>query len=230
MHSALRPNPASQDFRYARNVKRNDREVNMEYIQIYKIEKNRLKKKIAEDFNVPSEDIKDEFLKFMEEFVEAKHSTDEYIKSSMEIPPSTPPVTLFLLIPRIYYHINVKKATYMTIGLLLDLFITRGVATFSLSMLGMAGQTIGKLNTKNGEVCVYYQALTLKKKAIKEFGTEDVLNKIGGEDCLYSEFKCSYNQNGKCNIKLENLKENFQKLEKIGAFSRMQNDMWRVEL
>lgn len=201
----------------------------MEYIRIYKIGENGLKEKIAEDFNVPYEDIKSEVLEFMEKFVEAKHSTDEYIKTSMEFPPS-PPDTIAFLIPRIYYHISVKKTTWMILGLLLDLFVTRGLAMFSLSMLGVAGQTIGKLNAKDGEVCIYYQALTLKKEAIKEFRTEDVFNKINGRNCLYSEFQCSYSQNGKCTIKLENLKENFQKLKEIEAFSRTQNNKWRVEL
>jgi len=200
-----------------------------EYIQLYKIEKDELKKKIAEDFNVPYVDIKDDFLEFMEKFVEAKHSTDEYVKSSMEIPPS-PPDTLQLLIPCIYYHINVRKTTWMIIGFLLDLFITKGAVTFSLSMLGVVGQTIAKLNVKNGEVCIYYQTLTLKKKMIEEFGVKDIFNKINGRNCPYPEFKCGYNQNGKCTIKLEDLKENFQKLKEIGAFSKTQNNKWRVEI
>jgi len=42
-----------------------------EYMQLHKIEKEELKRKIAEDFNVPYEDIKDDFLEFMEKFVEA---------------------------------------------------------------------------------------------------------------------------------------------------------------
>ena len=200
-----------------------------EYMQLHKIEKEELKRKIAEDFNVPYEDIKDDFLEFMEKFVEAKHLTGEYVKSSMEIPPS-PPDTIGFLIPRIYYYINVRKTTWMIIGFLLDLFITKGAVTFSLSMLGKVGQTIAKLNVKNGEVCIYYQALTLKKKSIKEFGAEHIFNKINGRKCPYPEFKCGYNQNGKCTIKLKDLKENFQKLKEIGAFSKTQNNKWRVEI
>jgi len=200
-----------------------------EYIQLYKIEKDGLKKKIAEDFNVPCKYIKDEFLEFMEKFVEAKHSADEYIKSSTEIPPLPADIIQFL-IPRIYYHVNVKKTTWRIIGLLLDLFITKGVASFSLSMFGVVGQTIGKLNVKNGEVCIYYQALTLKKKTIKEFEAKDIFDKINDRNCPYPEFKCRYNQNGKCTIKLKDLKENFQKLKEIGAFSKTQNNKWRVEI
>ena len=211
-------------------VRRNASGVKMEeFIKLYEIEKDRLKKKIAEDFNVAYEDIQDEFLEFIEKFVEAQNSTDEFIKSSMKIPPS-PPDTLSLLIPCIYYHINVKKTTWITIGLLLDLFITQGIATFLLTAFGKVGQTIGKLNVKNGEVCIYYQALALKKKTIKEFGTEDIFKKINRRNCPFPKFKCGYNQNGKCTIKLKDLKENFQKLREIGAFSKAQNNKWRVEI
>lgn len=201
----------------------------MGYIQLHKIEKSSLKKKMAEDFNTSPEEIKDEFLEFMKKFVKEKHPAYEYIKSSKEVPPSSPD-TISLLIPCTYYHVNVKKTTWMIIGLLLDLFITKGAITFSLSMLGAAGQTIHKLNPKNGEVCIYYQALTLKKKGGKEFLTKDISIKIDGRNCSRPEFKCGYSQNGKCTIELGQVKEIFQKLKEIGAFSTTQNNKWRVKL
>ncbi|KUK17028.1 hypothetical protein [Thermococcus sibiricus] len=205
----------------------------MEYIQIRGIEKDGLKSKLVEDFGIPYRAIEDEFLQFMEEFVNTRNS-DEYITSNIEIPSlnsdtsSLPSGTISLLIPRIYY--NIKKTTWILIGMLLDVFVTKGVASGSLSALGIAGQAIGKLNVKNGEVCTYYQAIKLKKQGTKEFEVRNRYNQIKGRNCPYLEFECVYNQNGKCNIKLSNLKENFQKLKEIGAFSISSNNKWRLEL
>jgi len=207
----------------------------MEYIQIRGIEKDGLKSKLAEDFSIPYRAIEDEFLQFMEEFVNTRNS-DEYITSNIEIPSLNSDISFLssdrisFVIPRIYYNINVKKTTWILIGMLLDIFVTKGVVLVSLSALGIVGQTIGKLNVKNGEVCTYYQAIKLKKQGTKEFEVRDIYNQIKGRNCPYLEFGCVYNQNGKCNIKLSNLKENFQKLKEIGAFSISSNNKWRVEL
>lgn len=198
----------------------------MERIIICKIGEIHLKEKLAKDFNILSGDIPDEFLEFMEKVVKMRNSPDEYIQTRMEIPQSLPN-TLQFLIPRIYYHINIKKATWTMFGLILDLLLTKGVALTALALLGVTGQAIGKIEIENGEICNYYQVCALKHKEFKE---EDIFNRISDRDCPYPDFECVYKRNDKCSIKISGLKRNFDRLREIGAISKTKSNKWRVEL
>ncbi|GEM_PF-5668380 len=201
----------------------------MQNIQMNGIEKDGLKQKIANDFNIPIENIDDGFLNFIQEFINSRGSSEEYFKIQKEIP-STPPDTTSFLIPRTYYYISVKKTTWILIGLLLDILITKGIATTFLSLLGIIGQSVAKLSIKNGEVCCYYEGISLKKEGIKKFDENHILNRITGKSCLYPDFGCIYNKNGTCSIRFEDLQQVFQGLKDKAVISRTEDNRWSVEL
>jgi hypothetical protein len=198
----------------------------MEDIRFTNIEKESLKKKIAEDFSIHSNQISDEFLKFFEEFVNSKKQmygrVDRYVER-----PLSPPGTLSFLVPKIYYNIDIKKSIYTLIGLLLDLYVTCGVTTVTLTMLGITKQTIGKLDLKNGDVCVYYLSC---KKSTNGFQTKQIFDIIYNRTCPYPEFICKHNQQGICHIQFDTLEEIFRRLVDIGAFSRTNEGICKVDL
>jgi hypothetical protein len=143
-------------------------------------------------------------LEFIENFIKSKSSSGEYFKKKIEFP-SAPPGVIQFLIPKIYYFINVKRTTWMSIGLLLDIFVTKGVTSAFLSSLGVIGRSIAKLNLKNGEVCCYYEALSLKKEGIEKFTENQLLHRISNKKCLNPRFNCIYNKQGLCSMNVKDL-------------------------
>ena len=200
-------------------------------VHLYKVSKDELKQKIAEDFDIPLDKINDEFLKFLEKFIESKASSTEYLIKKIEVPAvQLPPDVQPLLVPKIYYFINVKKTTWMAIGLLLDIFITKGVATAFLSSLGIIGQSIAKLNLRNGEVCCYYQALFLKRDGVKKFTENQIFKKVYKKTCFNPNFNCIYNNHGICSISAKDLKRIIKNLKDKSVISKTEDNKWRVEL
>ncbi len=198
-------------------------------IYLYRVDKEKLKQKIARDFDIRVDHINDEFLEFIENFIESKSSPLEYFKKQIEFP-SAPPGVISFLIPKIYYFINVKKTTWMTIGLLLDIFVTKGVTSAFLSSLGVIGRSIAKLNLKNGEVCCYYEALSLKKEGIEKFTENQLLHRISNKKCLNLKFNCVYNKQGLCSINSKDLQQVISNLGEKSVLSKTEDGKWRVEL
>jgi len=198
-------------------------------IYLYRVDKEELKQKIARDFDIPIDYINDGFLEFIENFIELKGSSLEYFKKQIEFP-SAPPGVIQLLIPKIYYFINVKKTTWMTIGLLLDIFVTKGVTSAFLSSLGVIGRSIAKLNLKNGEVCCYYEALSLKKEGSDKFTVNQLLRRISNKECSNPKFNCIYNKQGLCSIDVKDLQQVISNLEVKSVLSKTEDGKWRVEL
>lgn len=201
----------------------------MDYVRMDTVEKEKLKQRISEDFNFSHDILKDEVIEFIQKFLETRGSDEEYLIHQVEIP-SSPPGTSSFLIPRVYYFINVKKATWTFIGLLLDLLLTKGIATTFLSALGIIGQCVAKLNPKNGEICAYYEALLMKKEGQQKFSDKDILSRMSKKDCQYPLFSCIYNKKGACLMRIDNVKEIIQNLEKKGIFSKTEANNWSVEL
>ena len=205
----------------------------MDRIYLEKVDKNKLKQEIAKDFGIPVERIDDKFLEFIEKFIESKSFSDEYFKKKIiDISPPALPGTMELLvcIHKTYYFINVKKTTWTTIGLLLDLFVTKGVASAFLSSLGVIGRSIAKLSLKNGEVCCYYQALSLKKEGVEKFTGDQLFYRIGNKKCSNPEFNCIYKKQDLCSINVKDLQQVIGNLERKSVISKTEDGKWRVEL
>lgn len=206
----------------------------MENVRMYKIEKDEMKRRIAREFDISSEKVTDELLESIQEFVKTKSSGGEYWEERIEmasIPPGTfPPGTKFCLIPETYCFVNIKRTTWVLIGLLLDILIAQGVASAFLNSLGIIGKCVAKLDPKNGEICVYYESLLLKKDGIGKFEDNEVLSRISQKDCKYPKLNCEYNDNGTCSLQLKYLQEILDSLKEKSVFSRTEANKWRVEL
>lgn len=205
----------------------------MKNVRMHKIRKDEMKRRIAREFDIPSEKVTDELLKSIQEFVKTKSSGEEYWEEQTEIEiPSIPPGAdvKFCLIPTTYYFVNIKNTTLVLIGLLLDIYIAKGFASVFLTSSGIIGKFAAKLTSTNGEVCVYYESLLLKKNVIDKFNDNEVLSRISQKDCKYPELNCKYNDNGTCSLQLNYLQEILNSLKEKSVFSRTEDNKWRVEL
>jgi len=190
-----------------------------------KLSKEEFKEKISKDFDINLKDIDDNMLKFVINFIRAK---GEVCEEYLELPLCSRN-TLGFLIPKVYYFLNVKKVTWHLIGAISDILITQGIASTLLSMSGLTGQCISKLNEQNGEVCVYFKAVSLKKNGKKNFKKEDIL-KEKNDFCSRPAFNCIYNKENECELTLKDLEKIFEILESKSVFSKTQSSEWMVEL
>lgn len=200
----------------------------MENERMHKIEKDEMKRRISREFDIPSEKVTDELLESIQEFVKTKSSGEEYWEEQIEMPP-IPPGTKFKIIPKTYYFVNIKKTTWVLIGLLLDILIAEGIASAFLNSLGI-GKCLAKLDPKNGEFCVYSESLLLKKDGIGKFEDNEVLSRISQKDCKYPKLNCDHNDNGTCSLQLKYIQEILDSLKEKSVFSRTEANKWRVEL
>ena len=90
----------------------------MQYLQIRKATEKQVKDLLASASNIPADEINDEHIEFLMEYVNQKGSGEEYIKEKKELP-STPVETssIGLLLWKTYYHINIKNTTLTSLAL-----------------------------------------------------------------------------------------------------------------
>jgi len=125
-----------------------------------------------------------------------------------------PPEENLSLTVRGNISINVKRTVWLICALTLDALWTRGIATGTLGIFGLIGQGIGKLNQKNGELCLY-KTIAESHKGGTAAHIDDSLH---GKICSSKDLNCSHRDDfGFCNISLENIQENLNRMEKIGA-------------
>ena len=130
-----------------------------------------------------------------------------------------------LMVPVIYYTINVKRFIWTLAGLLLDLYVTKGLATGTLSVFGVTGQCITKLIKENGEVCVYKELWRKGTKTIKQIN-----NSLRRKDCLFKDFACTYrNESGICIISKEDIQENLRRMQERQVVTGTRDKKWKAE-
>lgn len=113
---------------------------------------------------------------------------------------------------RITYDISLRKATWTTIGLILDIYLTSGVVSAILSNLGYTSEILIKIRNDNGEICV----LKVLRGFEKPIRSTIITNKLKGKKCPYLEFDCIHREGNDCNIKNDNVIHNLNKLYSIG--------------
>jgi hypothetical protein len=205
-----------------------------ERIKLDRIKLEQLKKKLAIDFNIEENRIDDNFFRFVQTFIKSNCSPDEYIKRFEEYStPSPSPNGVeihYLLLPVIYYNVNIKLTTYVLLGLLLDLYLTKGATSAILGLLGLTGKSISKLHKENGEVCIYYRALTLRDEGSKTFGLQQLYQNLKGQDCQYPSFQCIWVNCSKCEMTFKGLEERCQSMKDSAIFSKTLINKWKIEL
>jgi len=136
--------------------------------------------------------------------------------------------------------INVKKTFWILLGLILDILLTKGATTVIFSALGLIGQCIGKLNKENGEICIY-KAIAEDKKGRNATHIYNSLAKRiswtakSGDFsphfmCSSEDLNCRHRtESGCCSISLEDIQNNLNRMEKIGAIVYNTIDKkWRI--
>ena len=189
-----------------------------------RVSKEQLKQKISEEFNIPKEKVDDNLLKATIGFF--KKSGGEVWERWERLEHSLGhEKTMALMAPVIYYTINVKKFVWTLAGVLLDLYITKGLATGVLTAFGVVGQCIAKLIKENGEICVYKE---LWRKGTKTM--EEIYNSLIGKDCPFKDFACTYrNESGFCIISTEDIKEDLRRMKESGVVTETKDKKWKAE-
>lgn len=124
-----------------------------------------------------------------------------------------------------YYHVSLKRTTWMLLGVLLDLYFTRGTVSVALASVNLNTNIYNSIQYKNGELCVF-KVVKENENLIKE---EDILNILSEKKCPYEEFKCSFYKEGKCKISSVNISRNLSSLNNKQAIS-IDNERIVVEI
>lgn len=99
------------------------------------------------------------------------------------------------------YNINIKALTLTTIALLLDIKLTLGLASATLSILGFNNQAIVRVDVSEGEKCLILEAMQSKNRVINE----DVFSMCNFE-CVHNDLNCKYQDGDKCTMSKETIK------------------------
>lgn len=125
---------------------------------------------------------------------------------------------LNLLLQSSNYNINIKALTLTTIALLLDIKITLGIASATLSILGFNNQAIARIDVSEGEKCLILEAMQSKNRVINE----DVFA-ICNSECIHNDLNCKYQNDDKCTINKSNIKEILDRLCDKNIFRKINN-------
>ena len=185
------------------------------------VSKEQLKQEISEEFKIPKEKVDDNLLEATLDFF--KKSGGEVWERS-QYPPGHEKI-IALMVPVIYYTINVKKFVWTLAGVLLDLYITKGLATGTLTVFGVAGQSIAKIIKENGEVCVYKELWRRGTKTLKEISSS-----LRGKECPFKDFACTYrNESGFCIISKEDIQKDLRRMKENGVVAETKHKKWKAE-
>ena len=152
---------------------------------------------------------------------------DEHIKTFIETP-SLPYGTIGLIFSKTYYNINIKRTTLVMAAAILDAFMTKGLLTAFLSLLGVMKQAIGKLDPKKGEYCVLIKAKHLKDKKF-EINPKAVYSDMKNKECMLPKINCKFMKDNICKITELSIRDIFFSLEEKGAIEK-DKDNWKLPL
>ena len=142
---------------------------------------------------------------------------DENVECKTELNNFKPQPGVFYCLTSSYnYHINVKISTITLAALILDLALTKGLATALVSLCGQTGTAIVKLNEMNGEKCIVKQTAFSKDR----IGDENILEKFNGK-CCNSTFNCAYNKDGMCICNKQRISEIYEELTNKNIFKKI---------
>ena len=196
-------------------------------IRFNRINKEELRDWIAQELGVTKDQVTDEVLLFMEKAANAIGTDDEYFfdRRETEAPGKG---LLGLLIPKIYYFVNLKKATWSILKALLQY----GITSNSIAVLITVGDDIikafSRLSRQNGEACVVLTALSLRKKEADGFTEVAIKENLQGKPCRHQDFECRYNKEAVCFINEENIKNLINILHTKGVIYYSDDGKWKL--
>lgn len=139
---------------------------------------------------------------------------NEVIRKYQKDPPKIPQDRIGFLIMEQNIFINLKITTILLAALLLDINLTDGFASLIVNMLGVPQNVIVKFNEYDGEKCIIHEAMNAKIISV------NVLRRFNGE-CCNNQYKCKYNNNGKCTCTEEKIKEILDNLTEANMFKKV---------
>lgn len=103
-----------------------------------------------------------------------------------------------LFIPNKNIYINLKRLTVLTLACICDVFVTKGAVTALGVALGKINPCIYKLENK--ECCIFAKVLFYSTVS-KGININDLLLEYT-KDCFNNNiYRCTFFENGKCNVK-----------------------------
>lgn len=132
--------------------------------------------------------------------------------------PSPPPGMMCMMVARYDYYINLKVTTIALVALLLDINVSKGIASTLVSLSGAPSQAFVKLNEENGEKCILKETLLQPRKK----GNKEILNKFNGE-CCNNHMDCQYRRANECRCTEENVLSIYERLTEKNVFCKSGN-------
>jgi hypothetical protein len=127
---------------------------------------------------------------------------DEYVNIEAKVnKPSPGPIGFILMNKK--YSINIKKSTIIILAFLLDLNLSKGIASLVLNLSGFSFQVLQKI--ENEEKCLVIDILLGNKKNASDFN-------YNNEECVQNEIKCPYRDEYFCKRPIETINNLFEKL------------------
>lgn len=121
-----------------------------------------------------------------------------------------------LLLPGMEYYLNVKRITIILIATVLDCYLTNGMVSIGLTMLGTELQAIIKL--KDEKLCLVKEMLREHQKL---YDVSDLSRyKL---DCINNDIKCHFNNCGICRLKNEQVTTALDNLSDKGVIKKYGN-------
>lgn len=112
------------------------------------------------------------------------------------------------------YYLNVRKITIVLLAAILDYYLTNGMASACLTVLGTELQAVTKL--KEEKLCLVKEMLREYQKLYDEFD----LCRYQYE-CVNNDIQCRFNIDGICTLKKETITTVLEKLEKVGVIEKV---------
>lgn len=157
-----------------------------------------------------------EFVIQNQQFLEAVLDEDDAFYSKIEAEQKGG--ILGFTIPKTNYYINMKKTTLAFIGLIFDIQLTKGFASFVLNIFGITADTIRKLS--DIEKCIL---LLIRSDSI--ITDNDGYAFSGTLNCINFASGCTYCQYDRCNLDKEVLNDTIQKLLENNIIRRKGNSL-----
>lgn len=171
-------------------------------------------------FSFMSEEDSQTFINGIQDYLQYL-GEDEYIEKTSSVTKTDSDNNskmLHLLVQSSNYNINIKALTLTAIALLLDIKITLGWVSATLAILGFNNQAIVRVDVSEGEKCLILEAMQSKNRVINE----DVFS-VCNFECVHNDLNCKYQDDDKCTISKEDIKDVLDGLCDKNIFKKIGN-------
>lgn len=113
------------------------------------------------------------------------------------------------------YYVNVRTSSIVIAAAILDIILTKGLASAAISLFGVSGTAFVHIEEADGEKCILQETLIMKQK----MGNSHILEKYAGK-CRNPVSCCKYRQGEECSCTRDDIISIYEKLCAKNVFQR----------